>query len=313
MAAIAGSVSLRTRRWVAIALTVVVVAGCWPAAQSPSVPPPTGSIQPSVGASLSPSPDATPSEQGTTEPVPSASPTASHTASRAPANGPASAVLVTHGRRDRRWIALTFDADMTQGMLARLHAHQVASWYDARIVAELRASGAPATVFLTGLWAQAYPDIVRSLAADPLFEIENHSFDHAAFRTPCYGLPAVSTDAARRKEVTDGASAISAAGGGTPIYFRFPGGCHATADLGLVAGLGETPVGWDVVSGDAFQPDPKVIDRQVLARVQPGSIIVMHLMGAPNAPATADALATLIPQLQARGYEFVTLRELLAG
>lgn len=68
-----------------------------------------------------------------------------------------------------------------------------------------------------------------------------------------------------------------------------------------------------MVSGDAFQSDPKVVVRAVLAGVQPGSIIVMHLMGAPNTPATADALATLIPDLQARGYEFITLREMLAG
>jgi peptidoglycan/xylan/chitin deacetylase (PgdA/CDA1 family) len=68
-----------------------------------------------------------------------------------------------------------------------------------------------------------------------------------------------------------------------------------------------------VVSGDAFQSDPKVVVRAVLAGVQPGSIIVMHLMGAPNTPATADALATLIPELRARGYEFITLREMLAG
>ena len=210
-------------------------------------------------------------------------------------------------------IALTFDADMTQGMLARLRAHAVASWYDPRIVAELRLTGTPATVFLTGLWAQTYPDVVRSLAPDPRFEIENHSFDHAAFRAPCFGLPTVSTDAARRKEVSDGASVITAAGGSTPVYFRFPGGCHATADLKLVAGLGETPIGWDVVSGDAFQSDPKVVVRAVLAGVQPGSIIVIDLMGAPNAPATADALATLIPELRAGGYEFITLREMLAG
>ena len=292
-----------------MALSVVVLAGCG----SSSVRPPIGSISPSVGTSSRPSPDVTPSRMGTAELTPSESPAASLTAFPAPSTPPASAVLVTHGRRDRRWIALTFDADMTPSMLARLRAHEVASWYDPRIVAELRSSGTPATVFLTGLWAQTYPDIVQSLAADPLFEIENHSFDHSAFRAPCYGLPTVSTDAARRKEVSDGARAITAAGGGTPIYFRFPGGCHAATDLELVAALGETPIGWDVVSGDAFQSDPKVVVRDVLAGVQPGSIIVMHLMGAPNAPATANALATLIPELQARGYEFVTLREMLAG
>ena len=49
----------------------------------------------------------------------------------------------------------------------------------------------------------------------------------------------------------------------------------------------------------------------VLDDVRPGSIVVMHLIGAPNAPATAAALRTVIPALRARGYRFVTLRELL--
>ena len=70
----------------------------------------------------------------------------------------------------------------------------------------MSAEGVPATVFLTGLWTQAYPDVVKSLAADPLFELENHSMDHAAWRSPCFGLPAISTDAERRDELTAAAA-----------------------------------------------------------------------------------------------------------
>ena len=220
---------------------------------------------------------------------------------------------MTHGPPNQRVIALTFDADMTSGMLARLHSGAVASWYEARIVATLRADGVPATVFLTGLWTQAYPDVVKSLAADPLFELENHSMDHAAWRSPCFGLPAISTDAERRDELTAAADVIRATSGVDPAYFRFPGGCHADADLGLVASLGEQPLGWDVVSGDAFQADPDVVVRSVMARVSPGAIVVMHFIGAPNAPATAVALERLIPLLRAQGYAFATVGALLDG
>jgi peptidoglycan/xylan/chitin deacetylase (PgdA/CDA1 family) len=72
-------------------------------------------------------------------------------------------------------------------------------------------------------------------------------------------------------------------------------------------------VGWDVVSGDPFQQDPAVIVHNVLDNVQPGSIVVMHLNGGPNAPATATALHDIIPGLQARGLQPVTLQELLAA
>lgn len=48
-----------------------------------------------------------------------------------------------------------------------------------------------------------------------------------------------------------------------------------------------------------------------LSQVRPGSIVVMHLVGEPNAPATADALEEIIPALRACGYELVELEELL--
>ena len=239
-------------------------------------------------------------------PEPSAAPSPSPVATRLP-----TASRIDHGPRDRRVVALTFDADMTTGMLARLRSGAVASWYDARIAETLRATDTAATIFLTGLWAQAYPDVVRSLAADRRFELENHSFDHAGWRVPCYGLPTIGTDDARRAEVTRAIDAITPLAGSGPIFFRFPGGCQAPSDLALVTGLGEQAIGWDVVSGDAFQSDANVVVRNVMAGVQPGSIVVMHFMGAPNAPATAAALERLLPMLKSQGYGFVTLRDLL--
>lgn len=218
---------------------------------------------------------------------------------------------ITHGSRDRREVALTFDADMTQGMLGLLESGKVARWYDPELIAYLRRTRTPATVFLTGLWAKTYPGIVRSLARDRLFELENHSYDHAAWKDPCYGLPVVKTAARKRFEVAGSARIIESVAGRAPRYFRFPGGCFAPADLAIVAAAGERVVGWDVVSGDAFQPDPAVVERAVLDGVRPGSIVVMHFMGAPNAPATAAALKIVVPELKARGYRFVTLRELL--
>lgn len=219
--------------------------------------------------------------------------------------------LVQHGPRTRRWLALTFDADMTQGMLAELRSGRVRSWYDHRLFAELRHTHTPATIFLTGLWTAHYRRVVRALATDPLFELENHSLDHAAFETPCFGLPSVSSAVAKRREVVTARAIIERVAGVRPRYFRFPGGCATAADVRLVAGLHQQPVQWDVDSGDAFQPDPQVIVRQVLRTARPGSIIVAHCIGAPNTPATAAAIAILVPRLRAEGYRFVTLTKLL--
>lgn len=219
--------------------------------------------------------------------------------------------VINHGPRDRPQIALTFDADMTRTMAARLSSGQGQSWYDPAIVQELQSTRTPATFFVTGLWAMAYPDVVRSLARDPLFEIENHSVDHAAFTANCFGLPVVASENLKRWEVSRTATLLNSIAGVTPRYFRFPGGCHQQRDLEIVRSLGHEVVGWDVISGDAFERDPAGVVRNVLEQVQPGAIIVMHLNGAPHAPATASALRTLIPVLRTRGFRFVTLRELL--
>src|SRR5262249_10322146 len=102
--------------------------------------------------------------------------------------------VINHGPRERSEIALTFDADMTQAMAAPWKSEQVQSGYDAAIVRELQETRTPATIFVTGLWAMTYPDVVRLLAGDPLFQIENHSVDHAAFTTDCFNLPVVPSE-----------------------------------------------------------------------------------------------------------------------
>lgn len=228
---------------------------------------------------------------------------------------PAAAVgpvdVIAHGSRERGLVALTFDADMSPSMLERLRTGAVRSWYDASIVAELRRTQTPATIFATGLWAIEYADELRGISADPLFEIENHSFTHAAFHGPCYTLDVLASPDDKIREVTDAAQILKEVTGRAPQFFRFPGGCYAQSDVALVQQAGEQPVGWDVVSGDPFQQDPAVIVRNVLDNVRPSSIVVLHLNGAPNAPATAAALREIIPGLHARNLQPVTLQQLL--
>jgi peptidoglycan/xylan/chitin deacetylase (PgdA/CDA1 family) len=55
------------------------------------------------------------------------------------------------------------------------------------------------------------------------------------------------------------------------------------------------------------------VAREVLDGVRPGSIVVLHLVGAPNAPATAEALREILPKLRDRGYQPVTLEDLLGA
>lgn len=213
-----------------------------------------------------------------------------------------------NGDRGGAKVALTFDADMTPGMLWQLQHGQVASWYNAEVVDILRSEGVPATLFLTGLWAETYPDVARQLAADPLFEIGSHTYDHAAFRLPCYGLGGTldrGGEIARAQEVLAGIT------GQTPKLLRFPGDCYTGEDVELAGQIGLRVISGDVRSGDGFNASAGAIVATVLNQVRGGSIVLMHLHGGPNAPNTAPALRQAIPALRAMGYQLVTVSDLL--
>ncbi|MDQ1659038.1 MAG: peptidoglycan-N-acetylglucosamine deacetylase, partial [Cryptosporangiaceae bacterium] len=93
-------------------------------------------------------------------------------------------------------------------------------------------------------------------------------------------------------------------------YFRFPGGCYDQTSLTSIASTGCTVVQYDVASGDAFGKNPKVIEDTTLSKAQNGSIIVLHITEA-NSPFTDEALPVIVKTLRARGYELVTLSDLL--
>ena len=230
----------------------------------------------------------------------------SGTAGAAPLSVPG---IVTHGSRVLPSVALTFDADMTPGMQRALKNGKVLSYDNVQVRQTLRLTRTPATFFFTGMWAETYPQSARDIAQDPLFEVEDHSYDHPGFAQPCYGLASIAGQD-KAANVLRSQLAVARITGRTPRYFRFPGGCASSEDVKLVQHLGLTTVHWDVISGDAGQPDAQVIVRTVLRDTRNGSIIVMHSHGG-KAPSTALALPAIIAGLKARGFTFVTVEQLL--
>ncbi|GLY74021.1 polysaccharide deacetylase family protein [Actinoallomurus iriomotensis] len=218
--------------------------------------------------------------------------------------------MVFHGARDSGMVALTFDADMTPGMWRSLDAGRIKSSYDRRIIGTLDATHTPATIFATGMWIRRYPAVTKTLAADPLLEFANHSYEHSAFTAPCYGLPVLPAHD-RTEDVRHAARILRDHVPAPTPYFRFPGGCHDQGAVRAVLAAGVTPVQWDVISGDAFGHDPHAITRTVLKEAKGGSIVVMHLNGAPTAPETHAALPGIITGLRARGLRLVKVSELL--
>ncbi|MFF9767627.1 polysaccharide deacetylase family protein [Streptomyces sp. NPDC014636] len=247
---------------------------------------------------------------GSVRPAPAGpvSPSAARPPVLAPGPGGLTPVF-EHGPRTRgKTVAFTFDADMTadQGPRAASGEH----FDNPGLIAALRELKVPATVFMTGRWADQYPAEARDLGHDPRFEVANHSYSHYAFTADCYGLPTVDADG-MRAEVQRAYTSLRAAGVPHAMpYFRFPGGCYDQRALRALSGLGVTAVQWDVVSGDAFATDADAVTRQVLDGVKPGSVVIMHCTRSA-APTTERVVRTVVPELRKRGYRFVKVSELI--
>ncbi|MFD8567714.1 polysaccharide deacetylase family protein [Streptomyces sp. NPDC059639] len=251
---------------------------------------------------------------------PAASPTAAATPTGPPrlAPGPSGLTPVFksaaggtgHKAARERTVALTFDADMTadQGPRAAAGEH----FDNPRLIGTLRRLKIPATVFMTGRWAEEYPAEAKDIGGDPLFEVANHSYSHYAFTGDCYGLPTVPATG-MRADVERAFTAFRKAGVRHVVpYFRFPGGCYDRQALRSLTPTGVTAIQWDVVSGDAFATDAGAVTRQVLDGVRPGSVVVMHCTRSA-APTTERVVRDVVPALRAKGYRFVRVSELVGA
>ncbi|MFE6494694.1 polysaccharide deacetylase family protein [Streptomyces sp. NPDC057747] len=226
----------------------------------------------------------------------------------APGPGGRTPVFERGAKGGEKVVALTFDADMTAAEGSRAAAGE--QFDNPGLIDLLRDLEVPATVFMTGRWADEYPAQARSIGADPLFEVANHSYSHYAFKTPCYGLPTL-TKNGMRADVARAFDSFRKAGVRNMVpYFRFPGGCYDDASLRALAPEKVTAVQWDVVSGDAFATDADAVAEQVLDGVRPGSLVVMHCTRSA-APVTDEAVRRVVPELRERGYRFVKVSDLI--
>lgn len=221
-----------------------------------------------------------------------------------------SANVIFHGPRDKKKIALTFDAEMTDRMKAALVSGKVKSSYDKRIVDILNQTKTKATLFLTGLWIELYPDVTKELSNNPLFELGSHSYTDSSFYGFCYGLKQIS-NTVKFEDVGATEKLLREHAGIDNKLFRFPGGCYTPADVKLINEAGDTVVHWDVSGVDGFNKDANQIVNNILDKTQNGSIIILHMNGEPTAPKTAEALPRVIEALKKKGFEFVKVTELL--
>jgi peptidoglycan/xylan/chitin deacetylase (PgdA/CDA1 family) len=192
-------------------------------------------------------------------------------------------------------VALTFDAGANADAVPK-------------ILATLQAERVPATFFLTGDWVRHYPAQTKQIAWSG-YPIGNHSDTHPHF-------PAL-TDADRISQLGKADATISAMIGKstTKPLFRFPFG-ESAGSLETVNAAGYAAIGW-TVDGAGWLGTGKTsadgVYNRVMAKVQPGEIVLMHVGSNPQDRSTldADALPRIIQQLKSMGYGFTDLRALV--
>ena len=89
-------------------------------------------------------------------------------------------------------------------------------------------------------------------------------------------------------------------------WFRPPGGDYSAQVAQTAGSDGMGLAMWTANSGDWALPPPNVVTERVLARAEPGAIILLH-NGTLN---TVHALPGIIKELKRRGYDLVTISHL---
>lgn len=166
------------------------------------------------------------------------------------------------------------------------------------ILEVLDQADASATWFLTGRWAQHAPELARAIA-EAGHELGNHGGWH--------GLPSEMSRGEVTRLIQEGEDLILEATGQRPQAFAPPAGDFNEETVAMAAEMGYKTVLWTVDTVDWQRPAPtKIIDR-VLGGLVNGALILMH----PTQP-TLEALPVILDHLAARGYQCVTVSELLA-
>lgn len=183
---------------------------------------------------------------------------------------------------ETKYIALTFDDGPRQGTTDRL-------------LDGLQERGASATFFLVGEQAQANPELVQRMKREG-HQVGNHTWSHVRLE----GAAAAEI----ADEVGKNEDFLKSLLGGGGYWLRPP---YGLITPGTECQIAVPMVKWSVDPRDWESRDTAKVVQAVLKDAKPNSIILLHDIY----PTSVDAALQIIDALQAEGYWFVTVEELL--
>ncbi len=187
---------------------------------------------------------------------------------------------------DGPYIAMTFDdgpsAKLTAKLLDLLATHHI-----------------KATFFVIGENVVQHPELVQRAAREG-HEIGNHSWSHPYL--------AKMSDEGVRQQLRKTDDAIKSAAGTRPTLMRPPyGSLTAHQKKWIHDEFGYQIILWDVDPLDWKRPGPTVVCNRIVKETRPGSIVLSHDIH----PGTIEAMPSTLDQLEAKGFKFVTVSELI--
>jgi peptidoglycan-N-acetylglucosamine deacetylase len=169
--------------------------------------------------------------------------------------------------------------------------------YTRLVIAKLRKHHVGATFFIVGRNLPLVPGATRAERA--LGAVGDHTFTHPLLT----GLSPADAEA----EIARTQAAVARASGGPVFLFRPPyGGRNASVD-GMARAHGLLQILWTVDSADSLGASYAQIERNVIAGMRPGAIILMH----ENHGQTVRALLSVFAALKRKHLRAVGVPQLL--
>ncbi|MDO4325110.1 MAG: polysaccharide deacetylase family protein [bacterium] len=164
-----------------------------------------------------------------------------------------------------------------------------------RIMDVMKQYNSRCTFFVVGERVPYYTTEMKRMA-DEGFEIANHTQNHKYL----HKLSAAQI----QQQVSQCNATVASVTGVTPTLMRLPGGNKNST---VLANVGMPIILWNLDTKDwSHRNTQKTIDS-VLGNVKDGDIVLMHELYT----STAAAVETMVPKLIERGYQLVTVSELI--
>ena len=170
-----------------------------------------------------------------------------------------------------------------------------------KVLTILRQFNVKATFFILGQNLLLYPDIIEQVVQEG-HGVGNHTWTHS--------YPKMEPQKAKA-EIENTSAKLELMTGLKTRLFRPPGGILDNGVADYARSKNYAVIMWSIDTKDFQKPTATVLANRVLNQANPGDIVLMH-DGGGNRSETIAALKIIIPELQKRGYRFVTVSELLS-